>query len=76
MRHWLAAMIASSSRIVNIDEDTTIHYAHIRIELKLSGQTHSVKRYLDSGTVPAILLPVVSRDRHFDFVQGLKRIAW
>lgn len=72
---WLAGMVGDS-RVIGIDEDTTVHYAQIRIELKLSGKPIPSNDTWIAALCRQYSYPLLSRDRHFDFVQGLKRVAW
>jgi tRNA(fMet)-specific endonuclease VapC len=72
---WLLEMIASST-ILNVDDETTYHYAAINLQLKRSGRPIPTNDIWIAALCRQYSSPVVSRDRHFDFVQGLKRIAW
>jgi tRNA(fMet)-specific endonuclease VapC len=72
---WLLEMIAVST-VVNIDEETTQHYADIRVQLKRSGRPIPTNDIWIAALSRQYASPVVSRDRHFDFVKDLKRIAW
>jgi tRNA(fMet)-specific endonuclease VapC len=72
---WLLEMIAAST-ILSIDEETTHHYAAISLQLKRSGRPIPTNDIWIAALCRQHSSPVISRDRHFDFVQGLKRVAW
>jgi len=73
--HWLAGMMADST-ILGIDQDTASHYAQIRIELKVSGKPIPPNDTWIAALCRQYAAPLLSRDRHFDFVPGLQRLAW
>ncbi|HLJ25915.1 MAG TPA: PIN domain-containing protein [Candidatus Angelobacter sp.] len=63
-------------RILDIDEQTTISYAAVRRELKKAGTPIPSNDAWIAALCRQHSLPVVSRDRHFDAVPGLKRLHW
>lgn len=63
-------------RILDIDERTTISYAAVRMELKKAGTPIPSNDLWIAALCRQHSLPVVSRDRHFDAVSGLKRLHW
>ena len=72
---WLEKLIAAS-RILNVDEQTTRHYANIRVELKKIGKPIPSNDLWIAALCRQHSLPILSRDLHFDAVAGIKRIAW
>ena len=72
---WLREWI-SSVTILDIDEETTQHYAAIGLELKQSGRPIPANDLWIAALCRQHSLPLISRDRHFDAVKGLKRIDW
>jgi tRNA(fMet)-specific endonuclease VapC len=72
---WLAEA-ALSYRVLPVDEVTAEQYAEVRQELKVSGRPIPSNDLWIAALVRQHRLPLLSRDRHFDFVRGLKRIRW
>jgi predicted nucleic acid-binding protein len=72
---WLAEAIPSC-RVLCVDEGTAEQYAEVRGELKRSGTPIPGNDLWIAALARQHALPLVSRDRHFDFVQGLKRVGW
>ena len=72
---WLAEMTAAS-RVLVVDENTAARYAEVRGELKNSGRPIPSNDLWIAALARQHGLPLLSRDGHFDFVAGLKRIAW
>jgi predicted nucleic acid-binding protein len=59
-----------------VDESTAGLYAEVRDELKHSGRPMPSNDLWIAALVRQYGLPLLSRDGHFDFVAGLKRIGW
>jgi tRNA(fMet)-specific endonuclease VapC len=72
---WLAEAIASY-RMLAVDEATAEHYAEVREELKRKARPIPANDLWIAALARQHRLPILSRDRHFDFVPGLKRIGW
>ena len=73
--NWLQEWI-SSITVLDIDDDTTRSYAAIGLELKRKGKPIPTNDLWIAALCRQHSLPLLSRDRHFDFVPGLKRIDW
>jgi predicted nucleic acid-binding protein len=73
--HWLAELTASC-RVLAVDAGTAERYAEVREELKRSGHPIPANDLWIAALARQHGLPLVSRDRHFDFVAGLKRVGW
>ncbi len=71
LREWIAAVT-----VLDIDEETTHHYAAIGLELKRIGKPIPANDLWIASLCRQHALPVVSRDRHFDLVAGVQRINW
>jgi tRNA(fMet)-specific endonuclease VapC len=71
LREWL-----SSVGVLDIDEDTTHSYARIGLELKKKGKPIPTNDLWIAALCLQHSLPVLSRDRHFDLVPGIRRIDW
>ncbi len=63
-------------RILDIDERTTISYSAIRAELKKAGTPIPANDVWIAALCRQHSLPLISRDRHFDAVRGITRLAW
>jgi tRNA(fMet)-specific endonuclease VapC len=66
----------STFRILDVDEETTIPYSAIRTELKKAGTPIPSNDVWIAALCRQHSLPVVSRDRHFDLVSGIRRLSW
>jgi tRNA(fMet)-specific endonuclease VapC len=73
--NWLVKLIAASF-VLHIDEQTTTYYAAVRFELKQIGRPIPGNDFWIAALCRQHSLPLLSRDRHFDFVPGVKRITW
>jgi predicted nucleic acid-binding protein len=62
--------------ILDIDERTTVPYAAIRSELKRAGTPIPSNDVWIAALCRQHSLPLLTRDRHFDAVPGIRRIAW
>ncbi len=62
--------------ILDIDERTTVPYAAIRSELKRAGTPIPSNDVWIAALCRQHSLPLLTRDRHFDAVAGIRRIAW
>ena len=71
--NWLREWIGTVT-VLDMNNETTLHYAAIDLELKRSGIP------ANDLWIAALCcqhsLPLISRDRHFDVVKGLERIDW
>jgi tRNA(fMet)-specific endonuclease VapC len=72
---WLAESIPNY-RVLNIDEETAISYAAVRSELKKAGTPIPSNDVWIAALCRQHSLPLLSRDRDFDLVRGLRRIDW
>lgn len=72
---WLDGML-SISRVLGIDEDTASSYAVVRLELQEAGTPIPVNDIWIAALCRQHQLPLLSRDRHFDRVKGLRRVGW
>lgn len=72
---WLAELMAAT-RILAVDQETSAHYAQIRAELKKAGRPIPSNDLWIAALCRQHQLPLMTQDRHFDAVPGLKRIGW
>jgi len=73
--NWLREWIGTVT-VLDIDDETTHHYAAIGLELKRSGKPIPANDLWIAALCRQHSLPLLSRDRHFDVVKGLERIDW
>ena len=73
--NWLREWIGTVT-VLDIDDETTQHYATIGLELKRSGKPIPANDLWIAALCRQHSLPLLSRDRHFDVVKGLERIDW
>ena len=73
--NWLAELL-NDCQVLDIQEPTTHHYAEISLELKRKGKPIPTNDLWIAALCRQHSLPLLSRDRHFDLVTGLKRLGW
>ena len=71
LREWVAAV-----RVLDVDQETSSHYARIGLDLKRTGTPIPTNDLWIAALCKQHALPVLSRDRHFDWVAGVQRIDW
>jgi len=74
-QQWLQEYLPQF-RILDVEDRTTIPYAAIRTELKKAGTPIPSNDTWIAALCRQHSLPIISRDRHFDLVPGIKRIEW
>lgn len=74
-QRWLDELIADC-RVLEINEGTTHHYAAITLELKKAGKPIPTNDLWIAALCRQHVLPILSRDRHFDAVGGVRRVEW
>ena len=72
---WLDELVADC-RILDIKEATTHHYAAINLELRRAGNPIPTNDLWIAALCRQHKLPLLSRDGHFDLVDGLQRVHW
>ena len=72
---WLA-MFVRSCGVLLVDQDTAERYSDVRDELKRSGNPIPPNDLWIAALARQHSMPLLSRDRHFDFVPRLQRISW
>lgn len=73
--YWLSEWIAAV-KVLEVDERTTHHYAAIGLELKGMGKPFPTNDLWIAALCRQHSLALLSKDRHFDVVSGLRRIDW
>lgn len=71
LREWVAAVT-----VLDVERETTYQYAKIGLELKKIGKPIPSNDLWIAALCGQHSLPLLSRDRHFDVVSGLKRLEW
>jgi tRNA(fMet)-specific endonuclease VapC len=74
-RHWLEGLITDCT-VLDVTEQTTHHYAAINVELRQSGKPIPTNDLWIAALCRQYVLPLLSRDRHFDAVSGIQRLDW
>jgi tRNA(fMet)-specific endonuclease VapC len=72
---WLTESIRNY-RVLDVDEETARSYATLRSELKRAGTPIPSNDVWIAALCRQHSFPLLSRDRHFDLVGGIKRIDW
>jgi tRNA(fMet)-specific endonuclease VapC len=72
---WLKELIAAT-RMLAIDEETSSHYARVRAELKKAGHPIPSNDIWIAALARQHKLAVMSRDGHFEAVDGIERVGW
>ncbi|MBV9885758.1 MAG: type II toxin-antitoxin system VapC family toxin [Acidobacteria bacterium] len=72
---WLNGLV-SECRVIEITEPTTEFYANVQNELRETGKPIPTNDIWIAALCRQYKLPLLSRDRHFDFVRGIRRIEW
>jgi tRNA(fMet)-specific endonuclease VapC len=62
--------------VLPLVEETAAHYASIRQQLKCDGVPLPANDVWIAALARQHDLPVLSRDAHFDAVQGITRLSW
>lgn len=72
---WLTESLPNY-RILDVDEETAAHYASVRAEMRKAGTPIPSNDVWIAALCRQYGFPLLSRDRHFDSVNALQRIAW
>ncbi|HUA84041.1 MAG TPA: type II toxin-antitoxin system VapC family toxin [Bryobacteraceae bacterium] len=72
---WLNASLVAYD-VLEVNERTAKSYAEIRVELKTAGKPIPSNDLWIAALCRQHRMTLLSRDRHFDVVDGLRRIVW
>ena len=72
---WLTESLRNF-RVLDVDEETASSYATVRMELKRAGTPIPSNDVWIAALCRQHSLSLLSRDRHFDLVAGIRRIDW
>lgn len=73
--NWLDALILDCL-VLNISEETTHRYAAINLELRQIRKPIPTNDLWIAALCRQHSLSILSKDQHFDFVPGNKRLEW
>ena len=71
LRQWIEAVT-----VLDIDDGTTHSYSAIALEMKKKGKPIPTNDLWIAALCLQHSLPLVSQDKHFDLVAGLRRLDW
>ena len=63
-------------RVLDVTAETASRYADVRLELKRSGTPIPANDIWIAALCRQHSLPLLSQDRHFDRVTGIRRVGW
>jgi predicted nucleic acid-binding protein len=72
---WLNGLL-HDCLVLDANEPTSHYFAEIALELKQKGKPIPTNDIWIAALCKQHSLPLLSRDRHFDLVPGIKRIGW
>jgi tRNA(fMet)-specific endonuclease VapC len=72
---WLKSLL-HDCLVLDANEPTTHYYAEIAFELQQKGRPIPTNDIWIAALCRQHSLPLLSRDRHFDLVPGIKRVGW
>jgi len=75
MTAWIEQALATS-KVLDVTDSTTRHYAEIRLQLKQRGTPIPMNDLWIAAIALQHQLPLLSRDTHFDVVENITRISW
>lgn len=75
LRTWLTSFL-QRAEVLSPDVETSDHYAAVRTELKQAGTPIPANDCWIAALIRQHGMPILSRDRHFDAVNNVRRIDW
>ena len=72
---WLSGLL-HDCMVLDVNEPTTHYYAEITLELKRKGKPIPTNDIWIAALCRQHSLPLLSQDRHFDWISGSKRVGW
>jgi predicted nucleic acid-binding protein len=75
-RHYTSYNWITAVTVLDIEEETTQHYAAIGLELKKKGRPIPTNDLWIAALCRQDGFPLLSRDQHFDVVAGIQRLDW
>lgn len=74
--HALLQQLAAMVPVLHPVAETLAHYAWVADHLKRKGRPIPQNDMWTAALARQHGLPVLSRDRHFDFIDGVRRLEW
>lgn len=74
--HIFLRELTSALPVFFPDLETTDHYAWVADHLKRKGRPIPHNDMWTAALARQHSLPIVSKDRHFDFIEGIQRVSW
>ncbi len=75
-REGVLDQFVRSTRVLEVTDSTTRHYAAIRHDLRLAGTPIPVNDTWIAALAREHSLSVLTNDAHFDAVRELRRVGW
>jgi predicted nucleic acid-binding protein len=75
LEYWLNALLLKVD-VLLLEQKTLPFYAEVRGRLQVAGTPIPANDCWIAALAQQHHLPIVSQDRHFDFVKGIQRIGW
>ena len=72
---WISHVLRTF-RVLDIGVETAAKYAQVRMELKRAGTPIPSNDVWIAALCRQHSLPLLSRDSHFEWVKGLRRVGW
>lgn len=72
---WLSGLL-NDCVVLDVNEPTTHYYAEITLELKRKGKPIPTNDIWIAALCRQHSLPLLSQDRHFDWIAGSRRVGW
>lgn len=72
---WITSNLRNL-RVLDVTYETAARYADVRLELKRSGTPIPSNDIWIAALCRQHSLPLLSQDRHFDRVNGIRRVGW
>jgi tRNA(fMet)-specific endonuclease VapC len=72
---WLEELV-SACIVLEVTVETAVRYAELRGELREAGTPIPSNDTWIAALARQHSLPILSRDRHFDLIKGLRRVDW
>lgn len=72
---WLQEFIAAVI-VLSVDEETAHSYSSVALDLRKKGKPIPTNDLWIAALCRQHSMPLLSRDRHFDAVPGLRRVEW
>ena len=72
---WLTELL-NDCMVLDVNEPTSHYYSEVVFELKRKGKPIPTNDIWIAALCRQHSLPLLSRDRHFDLVEGIKSVGW